>query len=116
MRPTEQSTPWETPCPRRVATLVRGPVRSPAATLRIALPDRRWNRSDFDLVVKSHALSDEELAEHFPERRRAEVRRLREVLHRYDTTYPHESPDDSMAAHLASLDGELVCATCGEAY
>jgi hypothetical protein len=48
-----------------------------------AMPDRRWNKADFERVVRSHELTDEALARFFSKRRTAEVRRLRDVLHTY---------------------------------
>jgi hypothetical protein len=64
----------------------------------------------------SHTLSDEALAALLPKRRRSEVQRLRKVLHQYHVSGRFLVPDDSMAAHLARLEGKLVCASCGESY
>lgn len=80
------------------------------------MPDRRWNRVDFDLVARSHGLSDAELVALLPKRRKSEVMRLRKVLHQYHDSGRRSIPDDSMAAHLAHAKGQLVCATCGERY
>ena len=64
-------------------------------------------------MTRSHKLSDEALADLLPKRRRSEVRRLREVLHEYHLSGRYIIPDESMAAHLARLKGELTCAACG---
>lgn len=80
------------------------------------MPDRRWNRADFDLVARSHQLTDDAMAGLLPKRRTSEVRRLREVLHEYHVSGRRIVPDDSMAAHLAHLEGKLICASCGERY
>jgi hypothetical protein len=89
---------------------------SRSVILSLPMPDRRWNRSDFELVIRSHALPEEALAQLLPKRRKAEVRRLREVLHVYHVSGRYFVPDDSMAAHLAGAKGELMCASCGERY
>lgn len=80
------------------------------------MSDRRWNRADFDLVIRSHSLSEEALEVLLPKRRKSEIRRLREVLHEFHLSGRALVPDDSMAAHLARLEGELVCASCGKQY
>jgi hypothetical protein len=80
------------------------------------MPDRRWNRADFELVIRSHSLSDEAVAGLLPKRRRSEVQRLRKVLHEYHISGRYLVPDDSMAAHLAGAEGQLVCGSCGERY
>ncbi len=80
------------------------------------MPDRRWNRADFELVIRSHSLSDEALAGLLPKRRKSEVHRLRKVLHEYHISERCLVPDDSMAVHLAGAEGQLVCASCGERY
>lgn len=80
------------------------------------MPDRRWNRADFELVIRSHQLTDDALAELLPKRRRSEVQRLRKVLHEFHVSGRYIVPDDSMAIHLARLEGELICASCGERY
>jgi hypothetical protein len=80
------------------------------------VPDRRWNRADFELVIRSHKLSDTELAKLLPTRRPAEIRRLRQILHVYHSSERVLVPDDSMAAHLAQCQGELVCAKCDTCY
>jgi hypothetical protein len=77
------------------------------------MPDRRWNRADFELVIRSHKLSDDALADLLPKRRRSEVQRLREVLHEYHLSGRYIVPDESMAVHLAGAQGELICAACG---
>ena len=80
------------------------------------MPDRRWNSADFELAIRSNSLSDEALAGLFPKRRKSEVQRLRKVLHEYHVSGRRTVPDDSMAAHLAGAEGQLVCASCGERY
>jgi hypothetical protein len=80
------------------------------------MPDRRWNREEFGLVARSHDLADDALAQLLPKRRRGEVRRLRQILHEYHVSGRSVVPGDSMAAHLARLEGELVCASCGQRY
>jgi hypothetical protein len=80
------------------------------------MPDRRWNRSDFELVIRSHELPDDALARLLPNRRTGEVRRLRAVLHEYHLSGRRIVPDDSMSSHLALLEGELSCASCGARY
>jgi hypothetical protein len=41
------------------------------------MPDRRWNRADFETVAPSHEASEEELAPRFPKRPRSDIRHLR---------------------------------------
>ncbi len=80
------------------------------------MPDRRWNRADFELVIRSHGLTDEALTKLLPKRRRREIERLRLVLHEFHASGRRLVPDESMAKHLAGAEGELVCAACGQKY
>jgi hypothetical protein len=80
------------------------------------MPDRRWNRADFDLVIRSHDLTEDALAQVLPKRRRSEIQRLRQILHEYHFSGRALVPDDAKAVHLLGLEGKLVCALCGERY
>ena|SRR5438128_613212 len=87
-----------------------------ALPLSLIMSDRRWNRADFELVIRSHELTDAALAQLLPKRRMAEIRRLRQTLHEYHVSGRRLVPDDSMSVHLLRLQGELVCASCGQQY
>jgi hypothetical protein len=80
------------------------------------VPDRRWNRADFEIVIRSHDVAEGDLARRLPKRRKSEIRRLREILHEYHLSGRYLVPDESMSAHLAAAKDQLVCAVCGAHY
>lgn len=92
------------------------PLQLPAQVATLTMPDRRWNRADFETVARSHEASEEELAGRFPKRPRSDIRHLREILHDYHLSGRSHVPDDSMAAHLGFMEGQLVCAICRQGY
>jgi hypothetical protein len=93
--------------------------RPPASRLPLdcqGMPSRRWNREDFETIARSYEASDEELAARFPKRPSKDVRFLRAILHEYHESGRRHVPDDSMAARLVRMTGQLVCAICRQPY
>ena len=72
-----------------------------------------WSKEEFELLLKNHGLSDDDLAALLPGRTAGAVAAVRAGVHRFHEGQDPKLLSQMMRSRLEQREEDLLCALCG---